>query len=456
MPLRFLIIYYQIANDTKILILKLFVESMLKKLIVMFLIISLLVLAYLIYTNPYIFPLDILNPLREVRDYLQQTKASTERTFGIPLNAKFFDSNFQIQEYVTGLSSPTSMAFINNDMFVLEKNTGNIILVRDGQIMKSLYTFDVSSNNESGLLGITSYQNNIYVYVTEFDKNLQKSIGNNIYSFFWNGDILQNRQLLNSLSSESSWHNGGAITHDLDGNIFAVIGDQIGVGRDDLKNDFRILQNVENGEIDDSGVIVKIGKDKVVQPKFSENPLEHYRAIGIRNSFGLAVDPYTNNLWDTENGPENFDEINLISENFNSGWSVAMGPATKEQISKIPSLGKFEYSDPEFSWEKTVSPTGLTFVNSDKFSSYDGDLIVASCNYGILFKFSLNDQRNGFNVKSEHLKDLVVNDTDFEVMDEIKLGEGFGCMTDVDFGPDGNLYITSFTDNTIYRILPNN
>ena len=120
--------------------------------LVISLVISLLVLGFLIYTNPYIFPRDILNPLREVRDYLQQTKAFTERTFGIPVNAKFYDSNFQIQEYVIGLSSPTSLAFINNDMFVLEKNTGNILLVKDGQIIKSLYNFPLDITKLSLLL----------------------------------------------------------------------------------------------------------------------------------------------------------------------------------------------------------------------------------------------------------------------------------------------------------------
>ena len=50
-----------------------------------------------------------------------------------------------------------------------------------------------------------------------------------------------------------------------------------------------------------------------------------YYAYGIRNSFGIAFDPLTGNLWDTENGPSFGDEINLVEPGFNSGWAKVLG-----------------------------------------------------------------------------------------------------------------------------------
>ena len=41
-----------------------------------------------------------------------------------------------------------------------------------------------------------------------------------------------------------------------------------------------------------------------------------------------------------------------------------------------------------------------------------------------------------------------------EPLDEIEFGNGFGCITDMKFGPDGNLYVVSLSDNIIYRIVP--
>ena len=436
-----------------------------KKIILLLLISPIIVMGIIVYTNPFILPADLLNSIRSLRDTTQEITKTAERSIGIPIDAKIYDSEFIVKEFVSGLNQPTTMAFVNDDILVLEKNSGHVLLIRDGILFpEPILDFEVGSTNESGLLGIASKNTDVYIYVTEAESDGGQTIGNNIYHFTWDGKNVKNKKLINKLSNESSWHNGGVMTINSDGQVFAVIGDQMGGGRPDLKNDFRILQNVNSGEIDDTGVIVKVGFEKdVLQPKNSENPLEHYRAIGIRNSFGLAIDPFSGNLWDSENGPDHSDEINLVTENFNSGWSVVMGPATDEQISQIPTLGNFKYSDPEFSWQRTITPTGIEFIHSDKFSKYNGDLLVASCNFGQLFKFQLNEERNSFDFASEHLQDLVANyietddgQKDFESMNEILFGEGFGCLTDIEFGPDGYLYLVSLTDNTIYQAMPKN
>jgi aldose sugar dehydrogenase len=438
----------------------------LKKIIVIsIIIISLLIIGYVAYTNISLIPPDLLNMLRTLRDTGQEITKSSERIAGIPLKAKIYDSDYIVEEFVTGLRQPTTMTFVGEDILVLEKNLGHVKLIRDGILFpEPILDFEVSSTNEAGLLGIISNNNDVYIFVTEAESDGGQPTGNNIYHYSWNGDALIDQKLINTLSSESSWHNGGTLTVDSGGQVYAIIGDQMGGGRPDLKNEFRILQNVNHGEIDDSGIIVKVGfEEGIIKPKLSKTPLDHYYAVGIRNSFGLAVDPFTGNLWDSENGPDHSDEINFVSENFNSGWSIVMGPASQEQISQIPSLGNFKYSDPEFSWEQTITPTGIEFVNSEKFQKFNGDLIVASCNDGQLFKFSLNEQRNGFKFNSEHLQDLVLNyneydddKMDFEPMDEILFGDGFGCLTDVEFGPDGNLYLISLNDNAIYRVVPKN
>ncbi len=415
------------------------------------------------YKAPYLLPHEVLEPIRSFRDFTQATIHSVEQNTGVPLKAQIRDDNFKVEEFVTGLKQPTQMAFIGDDLLILEKNTGKVRLVRGG-ILESEPVLDVEvgANNESGLLGITVVDLSVYLYFTESEKDGGQTFANNVYKYTWDGNTLNNPILLNTLSSESSWHNGGGITSNKEGIVYVVIGDQMGGQPPHSKNEFTILQNHEEGMIDDSGVIVRIGlDDTVTQPKLAKDPLSHYYAIGIRNSFGLTIDPITGNMWDTENGPENFDEINLVTPKFNSGWEVVMGPATEEQISKIPVLGDFKYSDPEFSWERTVAPTGITFLNSDLFGKYKNELIVGDCSFGQLSKFKLNEERNQFVFDTSHLQDRVVNwitlengQKDFESFDEILFGTGFGCITDLDMGPDGLLYVTSISDNTIYKILP--
>ena len=422
------------------------------------LLISIIIIGYVGYANLSLLPLDMINFLRDFRDTGQEITKSIEKTAGIPLTAKVYDDNYFVEDYISGLSQPTTMTFVGNDILILEKNSGYVKLIRNNEVQSPpLLDFEVASTNESGLLGITSVNDDVYIYVTESEN--EKTLGNNIYRYTWDGNNLINSKLMNSLSSESTWHNGGSMTVNLNGEVFAVIGDQID---DNFKQEFRLLQNHNNGNFDDSGVIVKVGYDpKITQPKFDENPLLHYYAIGIRNSFGLTVDPLTNNLWDTENGPTDYDEINFVEPGFNSGWEIVSGPISEEKKSKLLTFDGFEYSDPEFSWERTIAPTGIEFVNSELFSIYDDHILVGACGTGQIFKFKLNEERNALEFSTPHLQDLVANliynesgEQEFESLDEIMFGDGFGCITDIKFGPDGFLYVVSITDNSIYRIMP--
>ena len=84
--------------------------------------------------------------------------------------------------------------------------------------------------------------------------------------------------------------------------------------------------------------------------------------IGIRNSFRLAMNPSTGSLWATENGNDDFDEINLIHKKFNSGRIVTMGPATESQLENIPGYEDYMYEDPKFSWEVPITPSVIVGI----------------------------------------------------------------------------------------------
>jgi len=174
--------------------------------------------------------------------------------------------------------------------------------------------------------------------------------------------------------------------------------------------------------------------------------------MGIRNSFGLTIDPVTGNLWATENGNDDFDEINLVPEKFNSGWIVIMGPVTESELDSLPGYEDYVYGDPKFTWEEPVAPTGLDFAKFQEIDKYDDSLFVGDCNTGNIYNFELNENRDGFEFTSSFLQDNIINKN--ESMDEIIIGTGFGCVTDIERGPDGFLYIVSLSEGTVFRILP--
>ncbi len=343
------------------------------------------------------------------------------------------DESLVLEVYVKRIpENPTSMTFVGDDILVLQRYNGQVRLVQDGILQdKPVLDVSVARDGERGMLGITSVGSTVYVYFTASDVDSGKAIENRIYKYQWNGEELVEPVLVKTLPSDNYYHNGGAMTN-FDGQVYAVMGDNGNYGR---------LQNQAEDWKNDTSVILRI------------DPPGPYYAIGVRNSFGLAVDPFTGNMWDTENGDDNNDEINFVPENFNSGWIKIMGPAENQaQIDALPEYGNYVYSDPEFTWEKPVAPTAISFVKSDKLHDYQDSVFVGDCNTGNLYRFKLDSARTGFVFDSPDLSDKVHNLDDS--MDEILFGTGFGCLTDIEVGPDGLIYIVSLSEERIYRILP--
>ena len=165
----------------------------------------------------------------------------------------------------------------------------------------------------------------------------------------------------------------------------------------------------------------------------------------------LFVGSFTNSIWITENVTHEFDEINLTFPKYNSGWSKMLGPATSTQLKNFEGYHDYIYSDPEFSWEQTVAPTGISFVD-ERWSKYSDKVFVGDC-AGNLYKFQLNQDRDGFIFKNKELQDLILNAGDSN--QEILFGENFGCITEIEFSSDGSLYVISYLNNgAIYKIQP--
>jgi len=87
----------------------------------------------------------------------------------VQFNPVLRDHNVIVEEYVNGLRLPTTIAFIDNDLLVLEKN-GNVRLIRDGVLQSSpVLTLEVGKTIEEGLLGILVKNNLVYLHYTTDD-----------------------------------------------------------------------------------------------------------------------------------------------------------------------------------------------------------------------------------------------------------------------------------------------
>ena len=370
------------------------------------------------------------------------------------------DPNLSITEITSGLSAPTTMAFIGtDDILVLQKDNGQVRRVIAGVLQPSA-VLDVAVDNfsERGMLGIAVHPNFpttpfVYLYYTESSTSGDTSgspAANRVYRYTWNGTMLTSPILILDLSvSPGPNHDGGVITFGPDGKLYVVIGD--------LNRDGQ-LQNFPGGPApDDTSVIFRLNDDGSIpsdNPFFSQGGnVAKYYAYGIRNSFGMAFDPVTAKLWMTENGPNSFDEINLVDPGFNSGWEKLMGPDSRNSnnVTDLFSIAGSHYADPKFSWLNTVGPTAIVFVDSANLGSeYEDDVFVGDINNGNLYRFKPNGTRNGFVFSGAGLADLVADNN--AELDETIIGTSFGGITDLKVGPDGRLYVVSLGDGKIYAI----
>jgi aldose sugar dehydrogenase len=186
--------------------------------------------------------------------------------------------------------------------------------------------------------------------------------------------------------------------------------------------------------------------------------LRRYYAYGIRNSFGMDFDPVTGKLWITENGPDSYDEINIVEPGFNSGWHKVIGPISRTNVTagELISFNGSSYRDPVFSWYAPMGLTDIEFFDSANLGEeYENNVFVGDINHGNLYFFKVNQERDGVELSSSGLSDLVADPVGDDIFGEattVTIGERFGSITDIETGPDGDLYVLSYLDGKIYRI----
>ena len=228
----------------------------------------------------------------------------------------------------------------------------------------------------------------------------------------------------------------------------------------------------------------------VLPPESSANLRKLY-AYGVRNGFGMGFDPYSGNLWDQENGDDAFDEMNRVTAGSNNGWVQMMGPNSRvsqfKQIESTYGTGDLQqlrwppsliadtpqaaldrlyilpgahYNDPEFSWKYAVAPSPLGFVQGRGIGpQFEGDMFVGAARSflsgGYLFRFKLTNDRLHFLFSDARLNDLVADNTDkFDITESesLLIGRDFNITTDIETGPNGNLFVVSNVNGAVYEI----
>jgi glucose/arabinose dehydrogenase len=363
------------------------------------------------------------------RAWLAAIIASMVPAFLAPAIAQpqLVDSNLDVRALVSGLNQPTSMAFLGaNDLFVLEKATGKVQRVVNGLVQSTVLDLAVNSASERGLLGIALHPGfpanpGVYLYWTESttgaDSNVLSQtslLGNRVDRYTWNGSTLTfDRNLIRMRALQPAFaaeptpaagrgnHNGGPLRFGPDDKLYVYAGDRGRRGQ---------MQNLPDGpgpagnspddqfggpEPDDAhltGIILRLNDDGTTptdNPFFAAGAkriasaatateieagrnLQKVFAYGIRNGFGMAFDPESGGLWESQNGDDSFTELNRVEPGANLGWVQVMGPLERiAQFKAIETSAQFSGMQ-QARWSPTNIADTPQQALARMFMVYDG------------------------------------------------------------------------------------
>jgi aldose sugar dehydrogenase len=282
-------------------------------------------------------------------------------------------------------------------IFFTEKETGEIRIVQNGELLSQPFArFDVVSSGESGLLGLTldpNFEKHPWVYVYFTDAQDGR---NHLVRLLADGNVGGTQQTLLVLLTATGIHNGGDLAFGADGKLYVTVGETGQASRAQDVNDL-------------GGKILRLNPDGSVPANNPFGPDNPAFTMGLRNSFGICVDPSSGTIWETENGPTEDDEVNRIEAGGNYGWPDQLGTG-----------GAPKYVDPQLVFPQVIVPTGCAVVGRFLyFGDFSGDLR----------RVSIDGSELGEQAVVEHLHTGI---------------------TDVERGPDKDLFIS--TSDSIVRL----
>jgi glucose/arabinose dehydrogenase len=326
-----------------------------------------------------------------------------------------------------GLVNPWSLAWLPDGSMLITERPGRLRLLKNGVLDPTPITGApvVKAQRLSGLMDVAlhpRFAENRLVYLT-YNKGREDGM---LATVLARGRLEGNtlKDVKDLFVAEPWWDGAGGsasrIVFGRDGMLYMTTGSGGGAnfaqGQEKNIHKGKILRLKDDGTVPPDNPFVK-------QPEFRP---EIY-SWGHRNSLALIVHPVTGELWNSENGPNGGDEINIVKAGKNYGWpTVSMGRSYEG-----PWQGKFEkdgMEGPLVYWMPAIAASGLMVYTGDKFPQWRNNVFVGAMRYGEI-------------PNTGHLQRIVFNEKTEEMRREMLLTEFRQRIRDVKQGPDGFIYL---------------
>jgi aldose sugar dehydrogenase len=377
----------------------------------------------------------------------QAPQAPANRLGDGPWNYTTSERNTRIKVSVVtkGLSHPWSIVWLpNGDMLVTER-AGRLRIIRNGVLdpepVKGVPK--VQAGGTSGLLDIAlhpKFSENHLVYLS-YNTSKPKPSGANesVYStalargrFDGNALVDMKEIFVAEPWADLSGGDASRILFAPDGTIY-------------FSSSHHRDEKGPQDPMSDLGKILRVNDDGTI-PK--NNPFvgkSGYRpeiySIGHRTIMGLTFHPATGALWETENGPQGGDEVNIIQPGKNYGWPLVTYGHDYDGTPLNEREGPPNTVLPTLFWVPSITTSGVAFYTADRFPAWKNNLFVGSMTVGRISGTG-HLERIVFNEKGEQRRESLITDLHQRIRD-------------VRQGPDGLLYLLTDEDaGAVLRIEP--
>ena len=344
------------------------------------------------------------------------------------------NQNVQLDTIARGLESPWGMAFLpNNEMLVTEK-AGKLYRVKKDRTLQVISgSPQVIAEGQGGMMDVIlhpGFKKNklIYISYSAFKKENDIILATTaIMKATLNGNKLEKQVIIFEALpySKTRHHYGSRMVFGRDGLLYFSVGDR--------GNENQNPQTTSN----DLGKIHRIKDDGSIP---ATNPFVNKPGTrasiftyGNRNPQGITMQPATGAIWSHEHGPRGGDEINIAGAGKNDGWpAISYGINYNGKI--ITDKTAMEgMEQPLHYWIPSIAPSGMAFVEGNRYKGWQGDLLVGSLRFKYLNRCKI---KNG------------------KVAGEELLLKNIGRLRDVRMGPDGYIYVSVENPGYVFKLIP--
>ena len=327
--------------------------------------------------------------------------------------------------------------FLPNADIIFTEKSGKMGIYSNGKITElSGLPTDINADSQGGLLDIClhpDYAANGWIYVSYSSLVGGKGLMN-LIRFKVEGNSIKNIENLFKTSATNEWKGnyGSRIVFDKNGFLFLSIGEGGSTSYGGENSPNLNAQNVKEawGKIHRMTDTGKVPSDNPILAG-NTSPTTVY-SYGHRNPQGLVLNTDTGEIWETEHGPKDGDELNLIQKGKNYGWPLVSWGVNFDGVKISDSHSRTGIENPIYYWTPAIGPCGLAYISSIKYGSWKGSYIAG----GLALRNLSRVEINGSDVKSTTII------------------ENAGRVRDVKMGPDGYLYLSVESPGRIVRLLP--